>query len=337
MKLELALRTIPVALWAVLCAVDARGQAPADGSTSPSKTMKAPPTANKAAQRGVRIGVTINPLNEALAAQLGLEASKGILVEDVLEGGPAAKAGLLRYDVIVAMNDDEVSSEKGLRNHLAGLKPGDTVTIKVVRKSETMLIPVVVEERPADDTAALGGLMAVPAQPTEQDQSQWRAWAEQQRAWAEQVAKQQSEWTKQLAERQRAWTEEFKAKHGDEIDQWTAQLVEQAEKWRDQAAELNTPENREKFEGEMRGLVEQLVEKARQSGEWLQVPSIRYFKSKDGVDQAIIDAPTADPAPLTETDVEIRTRLDQIEARMAKIELMLERLTAAQAAGSGGR
>lgn len=336
MKLELALRTIPAALCAVLCSFDAHGQAPAD---SRAKTMRTPPAATQPASRGVRIGVTINPLNEALAAQLGLEASKGILVEDVVDGGPAAKAGLQRYDVIVAMNDEEVSSEKGLRNHLAGLEPGATVTIKVVRKGETMLIPVVVEERPADDAVAspYGSITAVPSAPPEADQSQLRAWADQQRAWAEQVAKQQADWAKQLADQSRTWAEEFKAQHEDEIKQWTDRLVAQADQWREQAAELNTPENRERFEAQTRELVEQLMENARKSGQWLRVPAIRYSKAKDGSDQAIIDAPGAEGATMVEPGTNIRTRLDQIEQRMEKIERMLERLTAAQAGGSGGR
>lgn len=358
MKLELALRTIPAALCAVLCTMDARGQAPTD---APTKTMRTPPTATKPANRGVRIGVTINPLNEALAAQLGLEASKGILVEDVVENGPAATAGLQRFDVIVAMNDEEVSSEKGLRNHLAGLDPGDTVTIKVVRKGETLLIPVVVDERPADagEVGSLGGLTALPAAPTLDEPSQLRAWADQQRAWAEQVTKQQAEWAKQLGQQSRAWAEEFKAQHQAEIDQWTDKLVAQADQWRDQAAELNTPENRAKFESETRELVQQLMEKARQSGQWLRVPAIRYSKAKDGSDQAIIDAPSAgsessSSAPFSPSDPQARSsdarlsdarlsdarlqgRLDLIEQRMEKIEQMLERLTAAQAAGSGGR
>lgn len=339
MKLELALRTIPAALCAVLCAVDAHGQASADSQT---KTMRTPPAATQPASRGVRIGVTINPLNEALAAQLGLEASKGILVEDVVDGGPAAKAGLQRYDVIVAMNDDEVSSEKGLRNHLAGLEPGETVTIKVVRKGETMLIPVVVEERPADDGVAspfgsITTLPMTPSAPSAQDQSQLRAWAEQQRAWAEQVAKQQADWAKQLADQSRTWAEEFKAQHEDEIKQWTEKLVAQADQWREQAAELNTPENRERFEAQTRELVEQLMENARKSGQWLRVPAIRYSKAQDGSNQAIIEAPGAEGATIVEPDTNIRTRLDQIEQRMEKIERMLERLTAAQAGGSGGR
>lgn len=341
MKLELALRTLPVALCAVLGAVDAHGQASADTST---KSMKAPPTAAKPATRGVRIGVTINPLTEALAAQLGLEANKGILVEEVLEGGPAAKAGLHRYDVIVAMNDDEVSSETGLRNHLAGLKAGDTVTIKVLRQGESMLIPVVVEERPADETfiPLLGGVAksAEPAQPSPEVESQLRAWIDQQRAMAEQVAQQQADWAKQIAEQQRAKFEEFRAQHASEIKQWTDTLVAKAEQWRDQAAELDTPENREKFEAETRALVEQLVEKARSTGDWLRVPAIRYFKSKDGVDQAIIESgesPGANGMPLADTGTDVRTRLDRMEQRMEKIERMLEQLTAAQAGGSGGR
>jgi hypothetical protein len=342
MKLELALRTLPVALCAVLGAVDAHGQASADTST---KSMKAPPTAAKPATRGVRIGVTINPLTEALAAQLGLEANKGILVEEVLEGGPAAKAGLHRYDVIVAMNDDEVSGETGLRNHLAGLKAGDTVTIKGApsrrvdadprrrrrapgrrdhhsaarrRREERRARAAVARSRVAaagvDRSAArhgrTGRATAGPTGPSRSRNSSARS------------------------------SRSFRAQHASEIKQWTDTLVAKAEQWRDQAAELDTPENREKFEAETRALVEQLVEKARSTGDWLRVPAIRYFKSKDGVDQAIIESgesPGANGMPLADTGTDVRTRLDRMEQRMEKIERMLEQLTAAQAGGSGGR
>src|SRR3989475_803215 len=69
------------------------------------------------------------------AAQLGLPIAGGLLVTDVVTGGPADRAGLRRGDVIVEVGKKPVADPAALFRMLAQLKPGDRVLVFVQRPS----------------------------------------------------------------------------------------------------------------------------------------------------------------------------------------------------------
>lgn len=62
----------------------------------------------------------------------------GVYVTEVLEGSPAAEAGLKVEDVIVAFNGVEIVDFNDLVTEIAKYKPGETITLKVVRNEETI-------------------------------------------------------------------------------------------------------------------------------------------------------------------------------------------------------
>ena len=69
--------------------------------------------------------------------------NNGAYVAEVIEGLPAAKAGIQVGDVIVAVADEEVTMELDLRNRIYFHKPGDEVTLDVLRNGEMMKVDVV--------------------------------------------------------------------------------------------------------------------------------------------------------------------------------------------------
>jgi serine protease Do len=79
-----------------------------------------------------RLGLGIQELTPQLAAALRVKASKGAVVVEVDPNGPAAKAGLKKDDVIVALNGKEMDS-RSLRLAIASMTPGTTVDLKVLR------------------------------------------------------------------------------------------------------------------------------------------------------------------------------------------------------------
>jgi S1-C subfamily serine protease len=83
------------------------------------------------------------------AASVDLHVDGGAMVDKVMDGSPAQKAGLTARDVIVGMDSRPVTSlgmlVVGVRTH----HPGDVVTLDVVRDHVRHAMPVTVTERPA--------------------------------------------------------------------------------------------------------------------------------------------------------------------------------------------
>ena len=70
------------------------------------------------------LGVTIQPVTEALAKGMSLPDTKGALVGSVVEGSPAMKAGLQAGDVIVEYDGKPIAKSEDLPRLVAGTEIG---------------------------------------------------------------------------------------------------------------------------------------------------------------------------------------------------------------------
>jgi S1-C subfamily serine protease len=97
------------------------------------------------------------PIGPDVAEQIGLPADYGILIERVLPGGAAEKAGLhggtqrayqgnmpvmLGGDLIVAMDGEEITSPQDLSAAMNSHRAGDTVTVTIFRGRRRMDVKV---------------------------------------------------------------------------------------------------------------------------------------------------------------------------------------------------
>jgi serine protease Do len=96
------------------------------------------------------LGVSIQTVTPDLAKQFDIKDDKGALVGDVVEEGPAEKAGMQRGDVIIEFDGKEISDPSSLRNSVAGTPPGKKVTLKIIRDSKMQKIDVTVAELPTE-------------------------------------------------------------------------------------------------------------------------------------------------------------------------------------------
>jgi S1-C subfamily serine protease len=69
-------------------------------------------------------------------------SDSGVKVTEVTEGSPAEKSGLKTDDVITGIDGKKVASGEDLRGVLGGKKPGDEVTVEVLRGEETVKLKV---------------------------------------------------------------------------------------------------------------------------------------------------------------------------------------------------
>jgi len=94
------------------------------------------------------IGIQYVPLNPALAARLGVQAQDGMVVGQVVPGSPAAAAGLRPQDIITAIDGQPLQGESALAEAINGHKPGDTITLNVLRGRQQVSVPVKLGELP---------------------------------------------------------------------------------------------------------------------------------------------------------------------------------------------
>jgi Do/DeqQ family serine protease len=98
-------------------------------------------------RRGM-LGVTIQSVDADLASSLSLPAARGAIVTSVTDGGPAARAGIKRGDVITAIDRQPVVDNNSLRNIVASKTPGSNVEVTAVRNGGDQKFQVALAELP---------------------------------------------------------------------------------------------------------------------------------------------------------------------------------------------
>lgn len=96
------------------------------------------------------LGVAIQDLDKELSDAMGIGDSNGVLISDVTENSPAAKAKLKRGDVILRVNGEKMSSTGRLRNTIAAMGAGVKVDLSIIRDGEEKSISLVLGELPED-------------------------------------------------------------------------------------------------------------------------------------------------------------------------------------------
>ena len=74
---------------------------------------------------------------------------QGAYVVEVIEGSPADEAGLIEDDIIVKVNEEEITEKKGgLAKVISSKKPGDKMEMEIWRDEETLEISATLGEAP---------------------------------------------------------------------------------------------------------------------------------------------------------------------------------------------
>ncbi|WP_243358994.1 DegQ family serine endoprotease [Fundidesulfovibrio terrae] len=93
------------------------------------------------------LGVSIQDVDENTAKALGLPEPEGALITAVMEGDPAAKAGVQVGDVVTAVGGQPVKDAGALLRAIAGIRPGGKAELTVWRKGKTMKLTAVLGQR----------------------------------------------------------------------------------------------------------------------------------------------------------------------------------------------
>jgi serine protease Do len=97
----------------------------------------------ESADRSPKLGVSLAPLTPELARELGVAgAGEGVVVTDVVDGGPAQRAGIRRGDVILELNQQSVRRPDEVAGVVAKLKEGDMALLRVRRGEQAIFVAV---------------------------------------------------------------------------------------------------------------------------------------------------------------------------------------------------
>lgn len=141
-------------LWLAVCASCVVGHE-AEGQVSRRRVLlpAAPSSVASRVETGVFLGVMSVRAPEEVAAQLGLAAGFGLMVEDILPGSPAEKAGLKRHDVLLTFADQELVNPEQLSALVRRSQKGQKVALTVMSQAVRKEVSVELDEGPVEIAA----------------------------------------------------------------------------------------------------------------------------------------------------------------------------------------
>ncbi len=100
------------------------------------------------------IGVSLQDIDEGVAAALGIERNRGELIRSVTEGGPAARAGVEQGDVVISVAGQPVTPDQSLAYLVSRQPIGSRIPLEIIRDGRRRSVTVAVAERPSDEELA---------------------------------------------------------------------------------------------------------------------------------------------------------------------------------------
>lgn len=100
------------------------------------------------------LGIEMQPLTADLAEAFGVAKDSGTIVARVTPGQAAEKAGIRQGDVIVRVNNQDVTPDQTLSFIVANVAPGSRIPVDLIRDGKRQTVSVTVGTRPPEEELA---------------------------------------------------------------------------------------------------------------------------------------------------------------------------------------
>jgi len=114
----------------------------------------------------VMVGITMSDPDSSLAEHLGVNEDEVFIIDRVVEGLPAAKAGLEPHDVVTEIDGTKPASQERFRETLRSKKAGDSLALTVLRKGQEKKLKIELAAYDRSKLAPMGvEMLTVPSDP----------------------------------------------------------------------------------------------------------------------------------------------------------------------------
>lgn len=98
------------------------------------------------------LGVSMQDMSPELAEAFGLKRQGGAIINQVIDGSPAEKAGIKAGDIVLAVDGKKIRNAEDLRNRVGLLPVGKKVRMTILRDGEERKLTVDVSENQLADS-----------------------------------------------------------------------------------------------------------------------------------------------------------------------------------------
>lgn len=115
----------------------------------PAETIESPaPSSGPIVQMAAFLGVQTDHVSESLAWHLNLAPGFGLIVEEVMPGSPAAKAGIRQHDILLRYENQQLVNMDQLQVLVRSGKNGDAVELQLLSQGKQKVITAILDEGP---------------------------------------------------------------------------------------------------------------------------------------------------------------------------------------------
>lgn len=97
--------------------------------------------------RDFNIGMGIQSIDDGIAQYYKLKTTKGVIVTQIINNSPAAKAGLKPGDIITKIDDFSAGNENIVKGIFAEFRSGQTINLHILRDNEVMNLKMKLEKK----------------------------------------------------------------------------------------------------------------------------------------------------------------------------------------------